>query len=1081
MFSNNNNNNNNNHNGNQFLGSMPQQQQQQQQQNYIQQQQFNQQQQQHHNNMFIKMDNEASHLHHHQQQQFNQHGNNTSSSLIPSPLPLSQPSSNITGSSELCFLQDLQQNIFSPQSNIPTHMEMLSNSGNSLFSGLTMFSNLNSSQPIIMNNSGSNHSNLLAINENMSEQLVKATPIIIPTINTPIPPPPPQQQQQQQQQVSLTNNNNNNNNNNNDDNNDSDNEMNVEQPSSNDKLVGVKRIDLSSSTSSLSEATSTISTNGGGGGGGIHIKKRRYIIDQNHIFHWTPYCSNYWHRIVSPFGTELLPPTLIILAEKGFSYSEVDSSWVYYRRNHFQLGVSIQHHFTIDDNSRPLVEINSVTYPIESLNIGIRGVKSTDIGNPAEEVEVELYQTNSKREKNEEKQPPLMPITNCNTVAIPRLHFRKATSNNARKHKLPNPQQEFFRLVITVSARYHQRDYCVMSLISDPLIVRTGHPTLTFGSLSSTTKISSKDNNNNNSNSNNNTTSTTNNNTNSTSGTPSGIPTPEEGLSSPLVLQQQPQFSPLATHSSPRTLQLTPTTTNNTPIFTHSQHHHSPLIVTRSPLNASSNQIPPPPSQQLPLFSLGTNNNNNNHNNVTTSTMTSPSSPLTMLKNHQEESMTTANVSSTSSTATSAQQQQTIIQNIYHSPPSSSHNSPDQDQYNQQLQQQQQQQIILQQQQFNTTNYHPLQQQIIQQQNNTPSSSTTDVENDSPPTIGTTSTTTTNNNNNIEVNGQWDQNHRGGIYRYGNVGINNAEPNEALSVHGNIAVTGTTYNPSDRRVKKDIKPVNTKEQLEKIKKLQLYDYQLTDQWAKDTGITEKKERGVLAQELREVIPNAVKETGDRELSDGTVLKDFLMVNKDAIFMENVGATQELSKKVDNVCIELDILDKKKIEVLGNKVGELEQQTIREIEKNRKRKKIFITVGIITVFLILSLVALSAILGTLKSGIGDVNIPSTGGFLNTDSSCDSALCNTTATTNSTTTNTASATTHGATTTTPTTTATDTTTGVDTTTATATTTAAPTTTTGLSTIVSSVPSDMATTTDQSTLISLSQHLLNLYIGT
>ena len=41
----------------------------------------------------------------------------------------------------------------------------------------------------------------------------------------------------------------------------------------------------------------------------------------------------------------------------------------------------------------------------------------------------------------------------------------------------------------------------------------------------------------------------------------------------------------------------------------------------------------------------------------------------------------------------------------------------------------------------------------------------------------------------------------------GRVGINTDRPEEALTVHGNVKVTGHIMNPSDRRAKTDIKEV----------------------------------------------------------------------------------------------------------------------------------------------------------------------------------------------------------------------------------------------------------------------------------
>ena len=45
------------------------------------------------------------------------------------------------------------------------------------------------------------------------------------------------------------------------------------------------------------------------------------------------------------------------------------------------------------------------------------------------------------------------------------------------------------------------------------------------------------------------------------------------------------------------------------------------------------------------------------------------------------------------------------------------------------------------------------------------------------------------------------------IYHMGRVGINTERPEEALSVHGNIRMTGQLLKQSDKRVKQDIEEV----------------------------------------------------------------------------------------------------------------------------------------------------------------------------------------------------------------------------------------------------------------------------------
>ena len=48
------------------------------------------------------------------------------------------------------------------------------------------------------------------------------------------------------------------------------------------------------------------------------------------------------------------------------------------------------------------------------------------------------------------------------------------------------------------------------------------------------------------------------------------------------------------------------------------------------------------------------------------------------------------------------------------------------------------------------------------------------------------------------------------IFHMGHVGINTDRPDEALSVKGNIRLTGHLLQPSDRRAKKDIREVRLK-------------------------------------------------------------------------------------------------------------------------------------------------------------------------------------------------------------------------------------------------------------------------------
>ena len=140
------------------------------------------------------------------------------------------------------------------------------------------------------------------------------------------------------------------------------------------------------------------------------------------------------------------------------------------------------------------------------------------------------------------------------------------------------------------------------------------------------------------------------------------------------------------------------------------------------------------------------------------------------------------------------------------------------------------------------------------------------------------------------------------VFHSGFVGINTDSPDEALCIRGNIKLTGSIMQPSDRRVKQDITPLDTSSQLQNVRKLGLYRYRLSDSWGEHVGREGKdaEEWGVLAQELQQVMPEAVRETGDQILKDGSKIENLLVVNKERIFVENIGAVQELGKLTDRL-------------------------------------------------------------------------------------------------------------------------------------------------------------------------------------
>ncbi|XP_061570730.1 myelin regulatory factor-like protein [Cololabis saira] len=135
---------------------------------------------------------------------------------------------------------------------------------------------------------------------------------------------------------------------------------------------------------------------------------------------------------------------------------------------------------------------------------------------------------------------------------------------------------------------------------------------------------------------------------------------------------------------------------------------------------------------------------------------------------------------------------------------------------------------------------------------------------------------------------------------HGRVGINTDSPDDALVVGGNARVMGAILQPSDRRAKHNIQEVDSEQQLKRITKMRIVEYDYRPEFACSNGIDHAHHTGVIAQEVKELLPSAVKEVGDVTCSDGEKIPNFLMVDKEQIFMENVGAVQQLSKLTDNL-------------------------------------------------------------------------------------------------------------------------------------------------------------------------------------
>ncbi|KAG7320131.1 hypothetical protein KOW79_015984 [Hemibagrus wyckioides] len=142
----------------------------------------------------------------------------------------------------------------------------------------------------------------------------------------------------------------------------------------------------------------------------------------------------------------------------------------------------------------------------------------------------------------------------------------------------------------------------------------------------------------------------------------------------------------------------------------------------------------------------------------------------------------------------------------------------------------------------------------------------------------------------------------------GLVGINTDTPDEALVVCGNAKIMGTVMHPSDSRAKENVKEVDSTEQLRRIAQMRIVEYDYKPEFASKMGIDQVHEKGIIAQEVKELLPTAVRDVGDVTCSNGQKIHNFLMVDKEQIFMENVGAVKELCKLTDNLETRIEELE-----------------------------------------------------------------------------------------------------------------------------------------------------------------------------
>ena len=124
-----------------------------------------------------------------------------------------------------------------------------------------------------------------------------------------------------------------------------------------------------------------------------------------------------------------------------------------------------------------------------------------------------------------------------------------------------------------------------------------------------------------------------------------------------------------------------------------------------------------------------------------------------------------------------------------------------------------------------------------------------------------------------------------------------------------------TYSNSDQRIKENIIDNDSSSSLTKIMNIRLRKFNLIN----DPSNTVT---GVIAQEVKTVLPTSIN-IDKGLLSDGSETNDFHYIDKDHLFIENIGATQCLKGYIDQLVSEINTL-KSTVTNLQNRVTLLEQ-------------------------------------------------------------------------------------------------------------------------------------------------------------
>lgn len=139
------------------------------------------------------------------------------------------------------------------------------------------------------------------------------------------------------------------------------------------------------------------------------------------------------------------------------------------------------------------------------------------------------------------------------------------------------------------------------------------------------------------------------------------------------------------------------------------------------------------------------------------------------------------------------------------------------------------------------------------------------------------------------------------------IGINTPYPEYALDIAiGNARkVVGTTWlTASDERVKTDIISADLISCAKIISLIPLRQYSFNNEFQKKTGTSSQSQYGFIAQEVKEILPDAVRYTKEYGLDD------FHSLDTDQIFKLEFGATQYLLQKIEKMEQQVSTLELK---------------------------------------------------------------------------------------------------------------------------------------------------------------------------